>query len=238
MPVSTEPFTPDAPTAGGDPLLLYFTSGTTVPAQAGGAHPPQLPGRAPVDDVLDRPAAGRRAPQRLLAGLGQARLVVLLRAVERRRHRGAVQLRPLRRRPAAGRAARRRGDHLLRAADGLADAGAAGPDPLAAAAARAGRGRRAAEPRGDRAGAAGLGDDHPGRLRPDRDHRPDRQPARRAGQAGLDGPAAARLPGGAGRPGDRRSAVAAPAATTRRGHRRRARRGRDLPGPGRAAGRR
>ena len=49
---------------------------------------------------------------------------------------------------------------------------------LAAAPARAGRRRRAAQPRGDRAGAAGLGDDHPGRLRPDRDHRAGRQPAR------------------------------------------------------------
>ena len=33
-------------TQAGDPLLLYFTSGTTVPAQAGRAHPRQLPGRA------------------------------------------------------------------------------------------------------------------------------------------------------------------------------------------------
>ena len=48
--------------------------------------PSQLPGRPPVDDVLDRPAAGRRALEHLLARLGQARLEQLLRAVERRRH--------------------------------------------------------------------------------------------------------------------------------------------------------
>ena len=61
-----------------------------------------------------------------------------------------------------------------------------------AVAARGRRRRRAAEPRGDRAGAAGLGHDGPRRLRPDRDHRADRQPAGRAAQARLDGPAAAR----------------------------------------------
>ena len=49
-------------------------------AQAGRAHPRVVPDRAPLDDVLDRPAAGRRAPQHLLAGLGQARLEQRLRA--------------------------------------------------------------------------------------------------------------------------------------------------------------
>ncbi len=39
----------------------------------------------------------------------------------------------------------------------------------------------------------GVGPHDQGRLRPDRDHRPDRQRARRAGQARLDGPAAAGL---------------------------------------------
>ena len=58
-----------------DPLLLYFTSGTTSRAEARRAHPGLLPGRAPVDDVLARAAARRRAPQHLVARLGQARLV-------------------------------------------------------------------------------------------------------------------------------------------------------------------
>ena len=54
---------------------------------------------------------------------------------------------------------------------------------LANAAAKVvGRGR-AAQPRGDRAGREGLGGADPGRLRADRDHRADRQPARPAGQA-------------------------------------------------------
>ena len=72
-------FTPDGPTKGSDTLLLYFTSGTTIEAQARRTHPHQLPRRPPVDDVLDRPPAGRRAPQRRLAGLGQARVVERLR---------------------------------------------------------------------------------------------------------------------------------------------------------------
>ena len=55
-------------------------------------------------------------------------------------------------------------------------------------AARVRRGRRAAQPRGDRAGPAGLGHHRPRRLRPDRDHRPGRQLPGPAGQAGLDGP--------------------------------------------------
>ena len=98
---------------------------------------------------------------------------------------------------------RTRGDHLLRAADGVADAGADRSGRGAPLPARGAVGRGAAQPRGDRAGPDGLGPDHPGRLRPDRDHRPGRQPARGAGQARLDGAAAARLPGGAGRPGHR-----------------------------------
>ena len=44
-------------------------------AEAGGPHAPQLPGGPPLDDVLDRPARGRRAHEHPLARLGQARLV-------------------------------------------------------------------------------------------------------------------------------------------------------------------
>ena len=40
-----------------DRLLLYFTSGTTSQAQAGRAHPGVLPGRPPDHDVLAGPAA-------------------------------------------------------------------------------------------------------------------------------------------------------------------------------------
>ena len=53
-------------------------------AQARRAHPRLVSRRAPVDDVLDRAGARRRAPQHLLAGLGEARLEQRVRAVERR----------------------------------------------------------------------------------------------------------------------------------------------------------
>ncbi len=66
-------------------------------AEAGRAHAHQLPDRASVDDVLDRPAARRRAPERVEPGLGQARLVVRLRAVAGRRDDLHLQLRALRR---------------------------------------------------------------------------------------------------------------------------------------------
>ena len=107
---------------------------------------------------------------------------------------------------AAGRARRLPGDHVLRPADGVADAAAGRPGRggrVCAAGMRGGR--RAAQPGGDRAGAQGLGDHGPGRLRPDRDHRAGRQHARAAGPAGFDGPPAAGVLGRAGRPGDRRA---------------------------------
>jgi 3-phenylpropionate/trans-cinnamate dioxygenase ferredoxin reductase component len=163
--------------------------------------PPELPGRAPVDDVLARPAAGRRAPEHLLAGLGQARLELLLRAVERRRLRVHLQLQPRfdARRCWPPWSLRRH--HLLCAPptvwrmliqEDLA--------PWRRCAARGDRRRRAAEPRGHRAGPQGLGPDDPRRLRPDRDHAQVGNSARPAGQARLDGHAAAGLPHRAARP--------------------------------------
>ena len=68
------------------------------PAQAGRAHAGLLPRRPPVDDVLARRAPGRRAPQHLLRRLGQARVVVLLRTVDRGGDDRGAELRPLRRR--------------------------------------------------------------------------------------------------------------------------------------------
>ena len=122
---------------------------------------------------------------------------------------------------AAGRDARRRGDHVLRAADGVADADPGRP------------GQRRTCRRCASASAAGEP------LNPEvieqvpqawgitiRDGFGQTEttaqvgnPPGPAGQARLDGPAAARLPGRAGRPGDRRAG----------------RRGRDLPGPVRSA---
>ncbi|CAM5245538.1 AMP-binding protein [Streptomyces californicus] len=60
--------------------------------RAGRAHPCVVP-RGPLgDDVLDRPPARRRAPEHLLARLGQARLVQPLRPLDRRGHRLHLQL--------------------------------------------------------------------------------------------------------------------------------------------------
>ena len=66
------------------------------PAEAGRAHPGQLSRRAPVDRVLARPAARRRAPEHQLAGLGQARVELLLRPLDRRGDGLPLQLRALR----------------------------------------------------------------------------------------------------------------------------------------------
>ena len=56
-------------------------------AEARAAQPSELSRRTSFDHVLARAAAGRRASQHLLAGLGQARLELFLRAVERGRDR-------------------------------------------------------------------------------------------------------------------------------------------------------
>ena len=128
---SLEPFEPDEPTDGRRAAAALLHLRHDRAAQAGRAHPRQLPDRPSVDDVLDRAAAGRRAPERLEPGLGQARLVVRVRAVDRRRDDLPVQLRPLRRAGAARRRARREGDDVLRTADGVADARPAGPRRVA-----------------------------------------------------------------------------------------------------------
>ena len=202
--------------AGQRPAAALLHLGYHGPAQARRPYAGQLPGGAPVHHVLDRHPAGRRAPEPVLAGLGQARLEQRVRAVERGRDRPGPELRAVLGFVAAGRAGRLPGEHVLRPAHGVADAhpGRPGRGRHLRAARVRGRGR-AAEPRGDRAGAQGLGDHGPGRVRPDRDHRAGRQHARTAGPRGLDGPAAARVPGDAGRSADRR-------AGPRRG---------DLPGP-------
>ena len=89
-------------TAATDPLLLYFTSGTT--------SKPKLVEHTQVTYPVGHlstmywigAAAGRRAPRDQLAGLGQARVVVLLRPVDRRGDDLRLQLRPVRRGRPAG----------------------------------------------------------------------------------------------------------------------------------------
>ena len=174
------------------------------PPQARRAHPGVVPRRPPLHRLLARAAAGRPAPQPVQPRVGQARVVVLLRPVDRRGDRGRAVLREVRRRPAARRAARERGHQLLRPAHGVADAHQRRPDRGAGRAAR-GRGRGgAAEPRGHRAGAPRVGPRPARRLRPDRDDRRRRQHAGVTAEAGVDGPPAAGGAGRARRPVDRR----------------------------------
>ena len=149
---------PDGPTRASDPLLLYFTSGTTAQPKLVEHTQVVLPGRPPVHDVLDRAAAGRHPPEHLLAGLGEARLEQRVRAVERGGDASDPQLRAVSRRPAARGVRRAAGDHVLRAAHGVADADPVGPRRRGREhAARMRRRGRAAQPRGDRAGAARPG---------------------------------------------------------------------------------
>ena len=56
------------------PAAALFHLGHHGQAEAGPAQPSELSGRASLDDVLSRRAAGRRSSERLVAGLGQARL--------------------------------------------------------------------------------------------------------------------------------------------------------------------
>ena len=90
-------------------------------------------------------------------GLGQARLVVCVRALDRRGDGLRLQLRALRRAGRCSTSCAARGDDVLRAADGVADADPGGPGRLADAAAGGGRRRRAAQSRGDRAGPRAWG---------------------------------------------------------------------------------
>ena len=85
----------------GRPLPPLFHLRHHGQAQDGPAHPAELSRGAPLDALLDRPARGGRAPQHQLARLGQARLELLFRPLERRRdhlHPSAAALRRRRRR--------------------------------------------------------------------------------------------------------------------------------------------
>ncbi len=98
-------FTPDAATNADDPLLLYFTSGTTAkPKLVLHSHRSYPIGHL-TTMYAHRPPARRCPPQCRLPGLGQARLELFLRAVERRRDGVRLQPAALRRQGPAG------GDH-------------------------------------------------------------------------------------------------------------------------------
>ena len=128
-----------------------FHLGHDGETETGAAQPAELSRWRAVDDVLARPAARRRASEHLLAGLGQACLELLVRALECRRHRVRGQSAALRRqgaarRPSAAaaspRCARRRRCGGCSIQEELAD--------LQGKPARGLRGRRAAQPGSDR----------------------------------------------------------------------------------------
>ena len=77
-----ENFAPDGPTNADDPMLLYFTSGTTAKPKLVRHSQRSYPVGGLSTMYWLGPAAGRRPSEHLLAGLGQARLELLLRAVE------------------------------------------------------------------------------------------------------------------------------------------------------------
>ena len=160
---------PSRPTRGRAPtdrLLLYFTSGTTskpklvehtqVSYPVGHLSTMYWIGLQPGDVHLNISSPG----------LGQARVVVLLRALDRRGDGLPLQLRPVRR---GSRCSRLRTHEVTFCAPPTVWRMLIKPTcPAAPAAARGHRRRRAAQPRGDRAGRQ-AGADDPGRLRADRD---------------------------------------------------------------------
>ena len=168
-------------TRGDDTLLLYFTSGTTAkPKLVEHTHVSY-----PVGHLSTMYWIGLRPGDVHLnissPGLGQARVELLLRARGTPRRRSSWSTRP--------------GSTRRRLLETMAAAGATtfcAPPTVyrmliqqdlrgvarPALAARDGRRRRAAEPRGDRPGPRRAGPHHPRRLRPDRDHAAGRQLAR------------------------------------------------------------
>ena len=206
-------FAPDGETRAGRSGAALFHLRHHGDAETRSAQPPELSGRPSVDDVLARAAAGRRASQHLVAGLGQARLELFLFAVERASGGLHRQSAPLQCARSARHHRALRRHHVLRAADGVADADPGGAFRLAGPHQGTDQRRRAAQSGGHRAGQGGLGYHHPRRLRPDRDDGAGRQYAGPDSEARLDGPAAAGL--------SRRAA---------RCERRAGQRGRNLPG--------
>ncbi len=170
-----------------------FHLGHDSKTKTGAAQPAQLSRRRTVDDVLARAAAGRYPSEYFLAGLGQARLELFLRAVECRRHRVRGQPAALRRQGIACDHRPMRRHHAVRAADGVAAVHPGEARDLQGLVARSLRRRRAAQSRGDRSGQGGVGPYHPRWLWPDRNHRAGRKFAGTEGEGRIDGPAVAGL---------------------------------------------
>jgi len=162
----------DGTTFARDPLLLYFTSGTTaLPKLVEHTHVSYPIGHLSTmfwiglqsQDVhlnISSPGWAKHAWSNVFA---------------RRLHGVPLQLRAIRRgRPDAGHG-RQSGQHVLCAAHGVADAHPGRPVRAPDAAEGGRRGRRAAESGGYRAGAPGVAGDHQGRIRSDRDDAGGRQ---------------------------------------------------------------
>ena len=185
-------FVPDGPTRATDPLLLYFTSGTTSkPKLVLHTHQSYPVGHLSTMYWIGL-QSGRHSSQRFVPRVGQARMELFFCSVERGRLRLHLQLRALQRAGAP------LGDRALschnplRAPYGMAHARPGGHRDLPRTSRRFGVARcgRAAQPRDHRARSRSLGHHHTRRLRADRDDRHDRQLARAAGEAGLDGSSA------------------------------------------------
>ena len=199
-------FAPDGPTPASDPLLLYFTSGTTaqpklvehthVSYPVGHLSTVYWIGLQPGDVHLNisSPGWAKHAWSNVFAPWN-AEATTLILGYER--FNAEVLLKAL---------GEQRREHVLRAAHRVADAHPGRPRRRRRQrAARVRRRGRAAQPGGHRAGPRGVAHHRPRRVRPDRDDRAGREPPGPAAEARLDGPAAARLHGGAGRPDHRRA---------------------------------
>lgn len=180
----------DKVTASSDPALLYFTSGTT-----------SLP-KIVVHSHTSYPLGHLSTMSWLGVQPGDTHLVISapgwakhawssFSGPWRRRDRLCCELRPLRRRVPRLRTRPRRRQHVLRAAHRVAHADPAPPRTQAARPARTRLGWRTPQPRGHRPHQGVVGPRDSRRLRPDRDHRAHRQPARRPHRARRDGQATA-----------------------------------------------
>ena len=144
------------PDQGRRPDAPLFHLGHDRALEARRAHARELSDRASLDDVRARDQARRHASQHFLARLGEARLVELVRALERRRDHRRARL-ALRAARGARRAGRASGHGVLRAADRVADADPARLETMEGRFARGQCGGRAGQSGDHRAGATRLG---------------------------------------------------------------------------------
>ncbi len=186
-------FTPDGETRADDPLLLYFTSGTTATPKlvlhshqsypVGHLSTMYWLGLRPGDVHLNISSPGwAKHAWSCFFSPWNAQACVFIVNQRRFNARGLLDT-----------IVRCGVTDLLRAADGVAHADPGGPVRLESPHQGTHRRRRAAQSGSHRAGQGSLGHHHPRRLRPDRNHGAGRQYARPEAQIRLDGPAAAGL---------------------------------------------